>query len=188
MIKNILFKYVIILSIVCVITILCISLETLKNLKDWLSEPFMPAMRFSQPIIFSDPYKHLFINTATWGLTGNHEYIFFSDSEKRHPNENSDLIFSQRYLFYKVDKDELIIWTEGGNARLGPKNITFNGIKTQINSFPSYEKYREFEAMHKELGFFKASIFSEVVPPYPYDGVNIKENAGVTATNFEEMR
>jgi len=167
-------------GIIILIILICYILLVIELSK---TADALSSRRFSQSVNFSDPNKRLFINTATWGLAGNHEYIFFSDSEKYHPDKNSDLIFNESYLFYKVDKDELIIWTDQRNARLGteniilPKNIIFIGINTQINSFPSYEKSREFEAMHKELGFFKASIFSEVIPPYLYDEMNTRENA-----------
>ena len=159
--KNIFLKYVII--ILFIVGIIIAWRMVLTSLKDWLSKPFMPSMHFSQPIIFLDSDKQLFINTASWGLAGNHTYIFFSDSEKRNPDKDNDLIFDAYDLFYKVVNDELIIWT-GTNVNYEPENIIFNGINIQINYYP-YHKFEEFQATHKELGLFLASITSGITPP-----------------------
>jgi hypothetical protein len=121
------------------------------------------STHFSQAVNFLDSDKTLFINTATWGVAGNHYYIYFSDSKKESPDKDRDLIFYRLSLFYKAANDELIIWTDR-NVNLEPESIIFNGIKTQINYFSSRE-IDELKAKHKELGLFMASVYDGITPP-----------------------
>jgi hypothetical protein len=120
----------------------------------------LESIIFSQKIEFSETEISIFVNTKEWGLTGDHYYIFFSDTEKRNPDETRDLIFYELRIFFKVENDELFIWTMTNISR--GENFIFNGIKTQI-IYSSSEEMRELEAVYKEIGLIKVSIKEGVV-------------------------
>ena len=159
-------RKIICIVLITVIIIACLLIASFISLMIELSKLDLSSKHFSQAVNFLDPDKTLFVNTASWGLAGNHTYIFFSDSEKRNPDKDNDLIFDAYDLFYKVVNDELIIWTNG-NVNYEPENSIFNGIKIQINYYPphKFEEFREFQATRKELGLFLASITDGITPP-----------------------
>jgi hypothetical protein len=95
--------------------------------------------------------KRLFVTTRSWGMAGNHNYIFFSSEQRLMPDESADMIFHAADIYFKKQEDDILFLYAPSNTEKS-KIVQINNIKVDINYFGA-DEWLGLRSNYKDMGF-----------------------------------
>jgi hypothetical protein len=95
---------------------------------------------------------------SSWGLTGDHVEIVLSSSPvaNRASNALSDYIFYEPTVYYKKEKDTLIVYSP--SIAVIPDNFNANVRIRQVQVHSNGEM-KKYEQIYKEQGLIRVSVY-----------------------------
>jgi hypothetical protein len=95
--------------------------------------------------------EKVFVTTRSWGIAGNHNYIFFSSEQRLMPDESADMIFHAADIYFKKQEDDTLFLYAPSNTEKS-KIVQINNIKVDINYFGA-DEWLELRSNYKDSGF-----------------------------------
>jgi len=179
-------KKIIIISIATVSSIIVLYFILNSGFVYFLIMAIGNEERYKKTISISN--NKIFIKTRVWGITGNHNYIFFSGEDKKYPEENymnlypyyifvtidpenyspelehnRDLVFpDEEEIICRIENDKLIIYV-GSNSNT-PKMDSYsviNNIDITIKPVRSNEFDKMIEDIEKNK-YIKINVYKGI--------------------------
>lgn len=125
--------------------------------RNWTKSDFMPANENMILINIGNKDSPLFLKTKVWGISGNHEQIVLSKSDKNVANKTEDYIFYTSEIFYKVAVDSTIIIYAPESSISEPINkiqkVLIKGLKTA-------DEIRDYNINYPKYGLKRFSVYN----------------------------
>lgn len=126
----------------------------------WRQEDFIPSTENVITINLSNRSKPLFLRAKIWGVSGNHEEIVLSESNKPVADKIRDYIFYTSDVYYKTEDNGTLTLYAPGSSISEPANRFSNVI---VKSLKSTDEMKDYEVNYQKYGLKKISVY----PSYP---------------------
>jgi hypothetical protein len=109
-------------------------------------------------VVFDNLNDTVYVMASSWGLTGDHVEIVLSSSPvaNRASNALSDYIFYEPTVYYKKEKDTLIVYSP--SIAVIPDNFNANVRIRQVQVHSNGEM-KKYEQIYKEQGLIRVSVY-----------------------------
>jgi hypothetical protein len=125
----------------------------------WRQEDFMPSKENIVTIDFGNTTKPVFLRTKVWGVSGNHEEIILSESNKPIADKTSDYIFYTSEVYYRTEGNGTITLYAPESSISEPIN-KFSNTTVKIKGLNSTEEMQDYEANYEKYGLKKISVYN----------------------------
>lgn len=126
------------------------SLDTMEN-------------KTTRKLLFKETNKVLYVETAYWGLAGNHNEISISEisfDEKKVPDKQTDYIFYTSEIFYNKDEKNTIYIFAPQSGKNIPE-IPFKNIEVVFKGLKTADEIKDYDKNYAKYGLEKISIYNE---------------------------
>lgn len=124
---------------------------------DWRQEDFMPSKEYGVTINIGNSQKLIYLKAKIWGVSGNHEEIFLSESNTAISNKAVDYIFYTSEVYYKIENNSTIILYAPESSISEPAN-DFSNITVKVKVLKTAEEMNDYEAKYEKYGLKKISV------------------------------
>jgi hypothetical protein len=107
-------------------------------------------------IDLGDKNRSLFLRAKVWGVAGNHEEIVLSKSNNKIANKDEDYIFFTSEVFYKIEKDIVILYAPESSISEPTPKIQ----RVRINSLKRADEIRDYNINYKKYGLKRISVYN----------------------------
>lgn len=98
----------------------------------------------------------VYVLAKSWGVTGNHQQITFSEKPIKVPNKKTDYIFYTDEVYYKIKGDSLIVFT--ANSGKSIPNSEFKNIEVYVNGLKNYNELKDYSDNYKMYGLERITV------------------------------
>ena len=106
-------------------------------------------------IDLGDKNRSLFLRAKVWGVAGNHEEIVLSRSNSRLANKTEDYIFCTSEIFYKEEKDTVVLYAPESSISEPRAKIQ----RVRINSLKTADEIRDYNINYEKYGLKCISVY-----------------------------
>lgn len=124
----------------------------------WGKEDFMPSTENVLTINFGDTIKPIFLRAKIWGVSGNHEEIVLSESNKPVANKEIDYIFYTSDVYYKTEDVGIITLYAPGSSISEPSK-KFSYVSVKVKSLKSSDEINDYKINYQQYGLKKISVY-----------------------------
>jgi len=128
----------------------------------WRQEDFMPAKKNEVTINLGGTEKPIFLRAKVWGVSGNHEEIVLSESNKPTSNKTVDYIFYTSDVYYKTESNNITLYAP--ESSISEPINGFSSITVNVKGLKSTEEMKDYEANYKKYGLKKISVYDDQKP------------------------
>ena len=125
----------------------------------WRQEDFMPSKENVVIINFVNTNKPIFLRAKNWGVSGNHEEIVLSESNKRVADKTMDYIFYTSDVYYKTEDNGTITLYAPASSISEPTK-KFSDAIVKVNSLKSTDEMKNYEANYQKYGLKRISVYN----------------------------
>jgi hypothetical protein len=125
----------------------------------WRQEDFMPAKENGVTINLGSTDKPVFLRAKVWGVSGNHEEIVLSESNKPTSDKTVDYIFYTSDVYYKTESNSAITLYAPESSISEPVN-KFSNITVNVKGLKSTEEMKDYETNYEKYGLKKISVYN----------------------------
>lgn len=128
----------------------------------WSHEEFMPGTENGVTINLGGTNKPVFLRAKVWGVSGNHEEIVLSESNKPTSNKTVDYIFYTSDVYYKIENNNITLYAP--ESSISEPINSFSSITVNVRGLKSTEEMKDYEANYKKYGLEKISVYDNQKP------------------------
>ena len=125
----------------------------------WRQEDFMPSKENGVTINLGNTDKPVFLRAKIWGVSGNHEEIVLSESNKTTSDKIVDYIFYTSDVYYKIENNSTITLYAPASSISEPVN-KFSNITVNVKGLKSTEEMKDYESNYEKYGLKKISVYN----------------------------
>jgi len=125
----------------------------------WRQEDFMPSNENMVTINFLNAEKPIFLRAKIWGISGNHQEIVLSESNKAAADKAIDYIFYTSNVYYKTDDSGTITLYAPESSISEPTN-KFSDVIVKLESLKSADEMKDYEMNYQKYGLKKISVYN----------------------------
>ena len=109
-------------------------------------------------VVFDNLNDTVYVMASSWGLTGDHIEIVVSSLPivDRASNAASDYIFYEPTVYYRKEKDTLVVYSP--SLAILPDNFN-SKVKIKQMQVRSNEEMKKYEQTYKEQGLTRVSVY-----------------------------
>lgn len=125
----------------------------------WCQEDFIPSKENGVTINLGNVDKPLFLRAKIWGVSGNHEEIVLSESNKSTSDKTVDYIFYTSDIYYKTETNSTITLYAPESSISEPVSKFLN-ITVNVKGLKSTDEMKDYEANYEKYGLKKISVYN----------------------------
>jgi hypothetical protein len=125
----------------------------------WRQEDLMPSKEKGLTINLRSTDKPVFLRAKIWGVSGNHEEIVLSESNKPTSDKTVDYIFYTSDVYYKTENNSTITLYAPESSISEPVN-KFSNITVNVKGLKSTEEMKDYEKNYEKYGLKKISVYN----------------------------
>lgn len=128
----------------------------------WRKEDFMPAKENGTTINLGGTNKPVFLRAKVWGVSGNHEEIVLSESNKPTSDKKVDYIFYTSDVYYKSDSNSITLYSP--ESSISEPVSGFSSVIVNVKGLKSTEEMKDYEVNYKKYGLKRISVYDDQKP------------------------
>lgn len=129
----------------------------------WRKEDFMPSKENVITINLGNTNKPVFLRAKIWGISGNHEEIVLSESNKLVTDKAIDYVFYTSDVYYKAEDNGTITLYAPESSISEPVN-KFSNLVVKVKGLKSADEMKDYEINYQKYGLKKISVYETTKP------------------------